>query len=85
MKKTFHGLILNFSLDKNYVYFGIVLGFLLILTVSLIQGFENALLNAFSHLINDLTKDLLVHLYILGIALIIFGLYSSKRKSLNRK
>jgi hypothetical protein len=53
----------------------IIIGASLILIVSLMEGFEKSAANTFYHIINDLTAELLVHAYIAGIVLAIFGLY----------
>ena len=58
----------------------IIVGAALILIVSFIEGFANAAANAFYHIINDVTSELLVHAYIAGAVLVVFGLYIHLRR-----
>ncbi len=55
-------------------YFYMLIGIVLIITISLMQG-SNAFFEAMNHIINDLTNELLVHLYIAGFILLIVGVY----------
>mgnify|MGYP001596895897 CR=1 FL=1 len=56
---------------KIHIY--IAVGIILVISVSLIRGFEKSAIESFYHIINDFTADLLVHLYIAGIIILIFG------------
>lgn len=60
---------------QNVSYLYMLIGIVLILAVSLIQGFLTGLVEAINHIINDFTNQLLVHLYIVGFILLIVGVY----------
>ena len=59
---------------KNYNQLIILIGIALIVTVSIIKGFENAAIESIYHVIKDFTTELLVHAYIAGIILTVIGI-----------
>ena len=69
----------NLKQNRSSFYY-IILGFVLIILVSLIQGFDNSLIGAINHIVNDFTSELLVHMYIAGFILFATGLYLCFRK-----
>ena len=54
-------------------------GLVLLLVVSLLDGFVSAFTHAIQHIIFDLTIDVKVHAYIAGIVLLMYGLYKRAR------
>jgi len=58
----------------SHHYLLIIIGIVLIIAVSLMNGFGNSFIVAVYHIINDLTVELPVHAYIAGIVLIITGI-----------
>lgn len=61
----------------------ILLGLVLILVISVIMGPEESLVQAIEHFITDITSELLVHIYMVGVVLMVIGLvkYYSKGKA----
>ncbi len=66
-------------------YLALIIGLLFILSISVIEGFERAFLGSLSHLQSDLTKDLLVHIYLLGFILVILGVYVFLKEKYGKK
>jgi len=62
-------------MKRQINYLIVCIGAILILAISVVQGFEKAFLDTLSHLFQDLTKDLINHIYIGGVILIVFGVY----------
>jgi len=65
------------NVTKNYAF--VVTGVLLVLVVSIAQGFEKSAAEAFEHVINDLTAGLMVHLYIAGVVLLAIGVANFRK------
>jgi len=51
----------------------LIVGLLLIAAVSLLEGPVPAAQNAIQHVVEDVTTELVVHVYIAGLAIIIIG------------
>lgn len=68
---------------KSYHAYGII-GFALVLLISLMSGFSQMFTEAITHITNDLTAELAVHAYIAGLLLIFYALYLYKTKKRRR-
>jgi len=62
----------NKKIKKSYLF--ILIGFVLIVLISLIEGFSETFYHMLRHLYEDYL-ELNIHLYILGFVLLFYGLY----------
>lgn len=60
--------------DKKFSIFMIAFGVIVIFIISAFQGFALTFLDMLSHIKLDLTVDLMIHLYILGWLLLLYGI-----------
>ncbi len=61
--------------DKKFSLVIIAFGAVVIFLVSMFQGFALTFIEMLSHVKSDLTVDLVIHIYILGWILLLYGIY----------
>jgi len=66
----------------SFYYLVLIIGLILIVAISLAQGFEESFIGAILHIQSDLSDEIIVHLYITGWVLVLYGFYRILR---NRK